>query len=55
MILHHLTGLKTEVDSQYKELSVCHLYQLFKGRNPVPPSGEWLQYETISRWSLTTV
>ena len=28
---------------------------LLKGRNPVPPTGEWLQYETIRRWSLTTV
>ena len=26
-----------------------------KGRNPVPPAGEWLQYETINRWSLTTI
>ena len=27
----------------------------FKGRNSAPPAGEWLQYETISMWSLTTV
>ena len=20
-----------------------------------PPAGEWLQYETINRWSLTTI
>ena len=28
---------------------------VFKGRNTVPPAGEWLQYETINRWSLTTI
>ena len=28
---------------------------IFKGRNPLSPTGEWLQCETISRWSLTTV
>ena len=32
--------------------------KLFKGRDPVPPpppTGKWLQNETISRWSLTTI
>ena len=38
--------------SKQKSMQNC---QALKGRNPVPPAGEWLQYETISRWNLTTV
>ena len=31
------------------------IWRCFKDRNSVSVAGEWLQYETISKWSLTTV